>query len=307
MDRAKLVGSQRAGVLDRARRAHVELVDEDEHDVAAQDGSLGRGPGIFLELVGLGLVLAVQTHEHGHHDRHEHDHHPRAEDGAGRLELGDADDHVDHRGEHRARAVDEQARPPARLLVGDVVLGHARLRQRERGEHTDRVERDQVVDLGARDDHQHGRGRGQRDDPVGEDEAVAPFGELPGHEVVAGMEAGQAREVGKARIGRQYQNQHRSGLQAVVEEVADGPAAEDDLPHLRDHRGSALHVGRRVHLGGEDRQPEEHGAERRPHDHERRPRVPPLRGHRWRSPRRRSPPRPPTRTRASARTPLHPS
>jgi len=68
--------------------------------------------------------------------------------------------------------------------------------------------------------------------PLEKDEAVAPFGELPRHEVVAGMEAGQPREVGEARVGRQYQDQHRSGLQAVVEEVADGPAAEDDLPHL---------------------------------------------------------------------------
>ena len=202
MDGAQLVGRQRAGVLDGARRAHVELVDEHEHDVAAQDRGLRRAPRVLLELVGLGLVLPVQPHEHGDHDRHEHDHHPGSEDGAGRLELGDADDHVDDRGEQGPGAVDEKAAPPALLLVGDVVLGHARLRQGERGEHTDRVQRDEVVDLGAGHDHQHRRRRRQRDDPVGEHEPVAALGELPGHEVVAGVEAGQTREVGKAGVGR---------------------------------------------------------------------------------------------------------
>ena len=112
---------------------------------------------------------------------------------------------------------------------------------------------------------------------------MAPLGELPGHEVVAGMEAGQAREVREAGIGREDQDEHRPGLQAVVEEVAERAAAEDDLADLGDHRRGALLVGRHVHLGGEDRQPEEHGAERRPHDHQRRPRVLPLgrfeRGH----------------------------
>ena len=45
---------------------------------------------------------------------------------------------------------------PARLLVQSVmVLGHAGLGQREAGEHADRVQRDEAVDLGAGDDDEH--------------------------------------------------------------------------------------------------------------------------------------------------------
>ena len=51
---------------------------------------------------------------------------------------------------------------PLRLALGEVVLGHAGLRQRERREHADRVERDQPVDLGAGDEQQHDRRRPAR-------------------------------------------------------------------------------------------------------------------------------------------------
>ena len=43
---------------------------------------------------------------------------------------------------------------PARLLEAQVVLGHAGLRQGEADEHADGVERDQLGDLGAGDDHE---------------------------------------------------------------------------------------------------------------------------------------------------------
>ena len=56
-------------------------------------------------------------------------------------------------------AVDHDAALPVRLAHPQVVLHHARLRQRERGEHADRVERDQRVGLAAEDDDQHRRER----------------------------------------------------------------------------------------------------------------------------------------------------
>ena len=98
---------------------------------------------------------------------------------------------------------------------------------------------------------------------------MAALGELTGHEVVAGVEAGQAGEVGERRVGGQNEDEHRSGLEAVVEDVAHGPAAEHDLADLGDHRRRALLVGRHVHVGGQPRQPEEHDTEQRSHDHER--------------------------------------
>ena len=84
---------------------------------------------------------------------------------------------------------------PAGFLVREVVLGHPRLRERERREHADRVERDQALDLRAgRDDEDH-RSAGQEEDPVREHQPVPALGQLLGHEVVAGVER---REPGKS-------------------------------------------------------------------------------------------------------------
>ena len=88
------------------------------------------------------------------------------------------------------------------------------------------VERDQAVDLRVGDDHQHERRRGEGDDAVREHEPVAALGQLLRHEVVAGVEAGEAREVGEARVRRQHEDQHRAGLQTEEQEVAGGAAAE---------------------------------------------------------------------------------
>ena len=44
-------------------------------------------------------------------------------------------------------------------------------------------------------------------------------GQLAGHEVVAGVEGGQAGEVGEAGVGRQHQDEHRAGLQRVEQDV----------------------------------------------------------------------------------------
>ena len=52
-------------------------------------------------------------------------------------------------------------------------------------------------------------------------EAVAALGELAGQEAVAGLEAGQAGEVGEARVGGHDEDEHRAGLQRVEEHVAE--------------------------------------------------------------------------------------
>ena len=61
-------------------------------------------------------------------------------------------------GGERTATVDEQAEPPALLLDAEVALGHAGLRQRERGEHADGVERDEVGDVGLEHDDEDRRG-----------------------------------------------------------------------------------------------------------------------------------------------------
>ena len=121
-----------------------------------------------LELLGFGLVLAVQADEERDHDRHEHDDDPRAVG-----ELGDGDDDVDDQRQHRADPVDDEPAAPVRLLLAQVVAGHARLGQREPREHADRVERDEPVDLGAGDDEEHDGDARQEDDAVREHQAMA--------------------------------------------------------------------------------------------------------------------------------------
>jgi hypothetical protein len=127
-------------------------------------------------------------------------------------ELCDRDDDVDDERQDCADPVDHEASAPVRLFVRDVMLGHPRLRHRERREHADRVQRDEPVDLGARDDHESRSRDGEGDDPVREDEPVASLRELPRHEVVAGVEGGQPREVGKRRVRGQHEDEHRRRL-----------------------------------------------------------------------------------------------
>ena len=97
VDDAQLVGSQRPRVLERSSGGEVDVVDEHEHDVPAQDRRGDCLRRVVLELVGLGLVLAVEPHQERDHDRHEHQDHPGAV-----RELRDGDDH-ERRGTTAAR------------------------------------------------------------------------------------------------------------------------------------------------------------------------------------------------------------
>ena len=142
------------------------------------------------------------------------------------------------------------------------------LRQREAGEHADRVERDEPVDLGVGDDQHRDRGDGEEDDAVREDQAVPALGELAGHEVVFGVEAREAGEVGEARVRGEHEDEHRARLQGVEEEITARAAAVDEAADLADHGGRAALVRRRVGMRGEHRQAEEHHAEGAAHDHQ---------------------------------------
>ena len=65
------------------------------------------------------------------------------------------------------------------------MLGHPGLAQRETGEHSNRVQRDEPVHLTTGGCQGADGGPGKEEDAVGEHQPVAAYGELPRHEVVA--------------------------------------------------------------------------------------------------------------------------
>jgi hypothetical protein len=254
--RAQLIRCECSRVLDCTRGGRVELVDQHDDDVATEDRRLRGARRVLLQLVELFLVLLVEPHQRHDHDGHEHDDEPSAV-----RELRDGDDHVDRQRQECADPVDDEPVLPVWLAMGEVVLGHAGLREREAGEHADRVERDQPVDLGVRHQEHRDGGNGEEDDPVREHESVAALGELARHEVVLGVEAREPRKVGEARVGREHEDQHRARLQAVEQDVAELTASVHEASDLADHRRRPALVRHRVRVRGEDRQPEEHRAE----------------------------------------------
>ena len=59
----------------------------------------------------------------------------------------------------------------------------------------------------------------------------------------------------------EYENEHRPGLEAVVEDVAEEAVAVRELPDLRDDGGRSVAERRDVHVAVHDRQAEKHHAE----------------------------------------------
>ena len=97
---------------------------------------------------------------------------------------------------------------------------HAGLRQRERDEDADHVERQQQLRVAAEPDDQDRREDRQDEDAVREGEPVALVHELPRQVAVARDDRRQPREVGVRRVRRQHEDQHRRGLQQVVDDAA---------------------------------------------------------------------------------------
>ena len=180
-----------------------------------------------VELGVLAQVLAVHPDEDPHHHGDEHHHRPRAV-----RELRDRDHDRDHRGGDRAETVDRETVAPAGFAQAEVAPGHAGLRQGERGEHADRVQRDQLVDVGPEHDHERGRGDRETDDAVGEHQPLPALGERPRHEVIPRVEVRQSREVGERGVRGQDQDQRRRHLEHQEHRGPDRSAAEDRPPDL---------------------------------------------------------------------------
>jgi hypothetical protein len=146
VDGPQLIGVERAGVLERPGRGHVQPVDQHDHRVPGEHGRLGGLGRPLFELALLVGVLTVEGQEPEHAEGEDHQDHPGA-----LAELGHGDDDQHDEREHRGRPVDGQAALPVVLPVGPVVLGHARPGHGEAGEHADGVEGDELVDLGVGD------------------------------------------------------------------------------------------------------------------------------------------------------------
>ena len=152
MDRGDL-GRHRPPELDRLHHVAGHLGDGDDHALAT-----GRWPDDRfrpdVDLDPAPLVLAVDEDHRGDQDRDDHDDQPRPE-----RELGDGEDEGhDPRG-HGAEAIDDRTAPPSRVPAPKPVADHAGLRQRDRGEHADRVERDQRGHQAAERDQDDDRDR----------------------------------------------------------------------------------------------------------------------------------------------------
>ena len=146
---------------------------------------------------------------------------------------------------HAGREVDHQPPAPAPLLVRQVVLGHTEAGHREPGEHADRVERHQVVDVRPDREDERQRYDGQHDDAVGEHQPVPALHQPAGQERVLGHEAGQERETVEAGVAPGEQDQRGRELDEVEQDAA-GPAAEDEVRLLGQHGRRPVRVRRRV-------------------------------------------------------------
>ena len=253
MQRRDVRRADREGVLRGVQRIVVELVHQQERGVLDPGGDAVR-PVLRTdhELFVLRLVGLVHADQERDEDRHEHHHDP----GAAR-ELDDRDHDRDDEGRDRAQTVHEQPELPSLLPQAEVALGHPGLRQGERREHAKRVERDHRRDARPEDDdHQAGR-RGQRHDAVREDQSVPALRELARHEGVAGVEAGQPREVGERRVGRQDQDQRRADLEHEEEEPPHRAGAVDGLRDARQDRLALVRDRDHLQPGGQERHREE--------------------------------------------------
>ena len=165
----------------------------------------------------------------------------------------------------RADSVDHGRAPPVRLAQAEVVRDHARLAQREPGEHAEGVQRDQRRDVALEDDDQHAGDEGEEEHAVREHEPVAPVGELPRHEAVAGDDRRQPGEVGVGGVG----GQDRIGKVAIWSARTGRPCRRRRTRPSARARWVVL-AAVRLQVRGEDRDAEEAGAEDAAHDGDRR-------------------------------------
>ena len=119
-----------------------------------------------------------------------------------------------------------------------MMLEHAEPGKRESGEHPDRVQADERIELRLEHDDEQDGDRSEDEDAIGEREPVTALGQLTREERIPGHEAGEIRKTVEARVAAGEEDHHRRGLHHIEERGSDPRVAEDVL-HLLGHDGRA--------------------------------------------------------------------
>src|SRR6185369_14782603 len=139
-----------------------------------------RSDDAFLANLGLETPTPVLTTDEQHpadQERDDDNDEPRAE-----RELGDREDHRHDPGRDRSGAVDRDAPPPSVAPVPPPVDDHAGLRQRDRGEYPDGIQRDESFDPSSECRQDDDRENREGDDSGAEREPFPAKREPAGHE-----------------------------------------------------------------------------------------------------------------------------
>ena len=205
-----------------------------------------------------------------HH--HRHDREPRAVPNLG-VEHDDEDesrrdgtDEVD--GSRQEHATSFGASRSLQQLVP--VPDHARLAQRERREHADDVELDELVDVRVEADDQRDGQATEDQDAVAEDELVAAVVQLTGQEARLRQDRGQHRKAVERRVRGEDED---AGCRGLVEVEEKGVRAEDAGCDLRDDRRVAVRQRVSLHSQCQRGDTDEHADCQQAHDAERRRRI----------------------------------
>jgi hypothetical protein len=175
--------------------------------------------------------------------------------------LGHRDDDEHDEGEQRTEATDRGAVVPACFPEPHGPHHHAGLRQGERQEHADHIERNQPVLIAAEDDDERRRAEAQSDDAVREGELVAAgFANWRRHVAIAGDDT--RRQASGIRRTRCWpaRNQDQASVAALDRVVGGKVAAARTQPRAicEHHRSLRLDFGNDLVGVGERRQPDEH-------------------------------------------------
>ncbi len=250
VERPEVAGDVGLGVAQNDEQSLVEVLSEDDDMVLAlaHEASelllhvLGRNLSGFL---GLAVVMPdEEEHEDDHRDDDEN--HPCTTG-----ELGDGDDDAHESRRDRTHDVDDGRREPPLLALPEVVDDHSALRESERREDADRIERDECARLGAERQDEHHGGERENHDAVAEHQTVSQLLESAGEEVVGRDERGEAGEVRICGVRCENQDAHRRERQRVVHE-----AVSVELTRYLADDGLGL-AGVHARMDGEPGEPEE--------------------------------------------------
>jgi hypothetical protein len=171
-------------------------------------GAAVRGSAVGMRKLPRHVRVVAPDGAHQEDEERDRAHH----DPSPAEEFRGDDDEEHDTGDGRTEAIDERAMRRARFGGSTPVDDHARLRERERYEHTHQIQLDQTVEISVEDHDERGREDRQDDHAVGEDEPIPPVHELARHEPVLGEDRDEPREVLVRGIGGKDEDAGGHGL-----------------------------------------------------------------------------------------------